>query len=69
MRTINSKSRKVEEGWSLEAAEEIWEVRNGEAGEDRLRVLIGLGRTMVVDLSPPGLFFRTAMEEETEKNT
>lgn len=59
---MNSKSRKVEESMSLEAAEEIWEVRNGEAGEDRLRVLIQLGRTMVVDLSPPGLFLRTAME-------
>lgn len=60
MRTINSKSRKVEESMSLEAAEEIWEVRNGEAGEDRLRVLIGLGRAMAVDLSPPGLFLGTA---------
>lgn len=62
MRTINSKSRKVEESMFLEAAEEIREVRNGEAGEDRLRVLIELGRTMVVDLSPPGLILRTAMK-------
>lgn len=38
------------------------EVEAWGVGEDRLRVLIDVGRTMVVDLSPPGLFFTTAKE-------
>lgn len=30
--------------------------------EERFRVLIEMGRTVVADLSSPGLFFVTAME-------